>query len=293
MPSLLKDARSRGYAVGYFESWNLESLKAVICAAEEAGSPVIIGFNGGMLVNSRRVLEPENLEFYGAMGRIAARNAKVPVALILNEIDTLPLVVDGIQHGFNAIMFENRSDRDSSLTRSVVELAHATGVAVELNVGQLPSADQGGLRKRDKVNARTRPEMARRFVGNTGVDALGVSVGNVEVLMKGKATMDFRLLEKIHKATDVFLTLHGGSGIADGDVRRLIACGVSKMNLGAALNRAFLSGMEKVWKTVSSKVSPKYGIGSGLREDLLAAGEIAMKELVQHKMSVYGSAGRV
>lgn len=291
MSSLLRDARSGGYAVGYFESWNFESLKAVVKAAEEAKSPVIIGFNGGMLTNRKRVLEPENLEYYGRMGQTAGSSATVPVALILNEIDTLSLAVGGIKFGFNAIMFETHSE-NIKLTQQVVEMAHAAGAGVESNVGQLPSADQGGHRKRGETNTMTRPEDATRFVAETGVDALGVSIGNVEVLMDGKATMDFKLLEKIHQTVDVPLTLHGGSGIADEDVKRLVECGVSKMNLGAALNQAFLDGMNATRKSNTHYVSPKYLIGSGLKEDILAGGEIAVKELVKRKMAVYGSAGR-
>lgn len=146
MTDLLEDAKKRKYAVGYFESWNLESLEAVIDAAEEIDSPVIIGFNGGILTSPERILKPENLEYFAAVGRIATRKASVPVALILNEISNFQTAVSGIKFGFNAVMFENDSEdfeESVSLTKKVVEVAHAAGVSVESRVGQLPKADKG------------------------------------------------------------------------------------------------------------------------------------------------------
>ena len=292
---LLQDARSGGHAIGYFESWNLESLKAVINAAEEANSPVVIGFNGGILADANRILKPENLEYYGVMGRIAAENAGVPAALILNEIHDFHNVDAGIRCGFNAVMFEGKADsldKSISLTKRIVEKAHASGVAVESYVGALPTAEQGGFQQRGRAHPMTAPEDAKRFAGETGVDVLAVSIGNIEGLTEGKAALDFQLLEKIHRAVNVPLTLHGGSGIADEDVGKLVESGVCKINLGAALNQAFLDGMNNVLKSNTQYVSPKVIIGSGLKEDIMAGGEISVKELVKDKMRVYGSAGK-
>ncbi len=295
MKEMLQRAKDEKYAIGYFESWNLESVKAVINAAEEMNSPVIIGFNGGILTNPKRIIRPENLEYYASIGKIAAKNTQVPVALILNEVTDLELVESGIELGFNAVMFECESDdldKDISLTRKIVEIAHGAGVTVESNVGRLPTADKAGLRRERASRFMTTPEDAKKFVEETGIDALGVSIGNVEVLMEGKATMRFDLLEKIHEAVDIPITLHGGSGIADEDVKRLVELGLCKMNIGAALNKAFLDGMEKVKKSNTQYVSPKYRIGSGLKQDIVAGGEIAMRELVKYKMKIYGSAGK-
>lgn len=91
MPNLLAEAEKGGYALGYFEAWNLESLEAVMDAAEESRSPVILGFGGGFLENPHRVDLP-HLELYAALGLAAARTITVPVCLLLNEIlPRLPL----------------------------------------------------------------------------------------------------------------------------------------------------------------------------------------------------------
>ena len=289
MTDLLEDAKKRKYAVGYFESWNLESLGAVIDAAEEMRSPVIIGFNGGILTNPERVLKPEDLEYFAAIGQIAAQKASVPVALILNEISSFQTAVKGIKFGFNAVMFESNLEdfeKSVSLTKKIVEVAHATGVSVESNVGQLPMADKGTGSRKETRGILTNPQEAERFVRETKVDALGISIGNVEVLIEGKAVMDFELLEKINKVVDASLVLHGGSGIADDDIGRVVELGVCKINLGARLNQTFFEGMKKVLDSTKGYVSPKYLLGSGTEEDIFAGGKLAMKELVKRKMGL-------
>ena len=290
---LLKDAKKRKYALGYFESWDLASLKAVINAAEEENSPVVVGFNGGILTVPDRILKPEDFEYYGAMGRLAAEKATVPVSLILNEIDNLEHVQEGIKCGFNTVMFECESDDLDEIipmTSKAVEMAHAKGVCIESNLGQLPIADSTAPHGQSNGSLTT-PQGAKLFIEKTNVDVLGVSIGNVEVLTDGKATMNFDLLKQISDTIDVPITLHGGSGIADDDIEHLIACGLCKMNLGAVLNQAFLDALRKTLN-IKHNMSPKYTIGSGLKEDILAAGEIAMKEVVQKKMRVYGSTGK-
>ncbi len=295
MTDLMLEAREGKYAVGYFESWDLQSLKAVVSAAEEESSPVIIGFNGGVLKNADRVLKPDNLLYYAAIGRIAAEITPVPVSFILNEVPVLAHALQGIDLGFNAVMFEPESediDKNIAMFGRLVAKAHLKGVSVEANFGQLPTADQYDLRQRTGSHSLTDPESAKRFVEATGIDLLGVSIGNVEVLMDGKVSLDFELFERIHRVVDIPLTLHGGSGIADEDINELIKRGLCKMNLGTALNQAFLDGMDSVQKSGSQNISPKYRIGSGLKEDILAGGEISMKELVRYKMKVYGSSGK-
>lgn len=293
--TMLAAALKGRYAVGYFESWNLESTKAVMAAAEEMRSPVIIGFNAGILADRRRVLPPENLEYLAAIGKIGARNATVPVALILNEIPAFGIAIQGIRLGFNTLMYEDATkDIEESIrrTRQVVEAAHAVGVAVESKVGHMPVARNGSHPSPRGTCAMTDPQEASRFVRETGVDALGVSVGNIEVLMKGKARMNLDQLSRIRDAVRIPLVLHGGSGIPDEQVGALVARGVCKMNLGAALNVAFLNGMKRLLRRSGEYVSPKEILGSGLKVDLLAGGRLAMKELVRKKMVVYGSANK-
>lgn len=295
MIELLEDAKKRKYAVGYFESWNLESLGAVVEAAEEMRSPVIIGFNGGIITSPERLLKPEDLECFAAIGQMVAQKTFVPVALILNEISSLHTAINGIKFGFNAVMFESNSEdfaENILLAKKIVEIAHAAGVSVESRVGQLPKADKGTLPQKETRDFLTNPQEAERFVRETRVDALGISIGNVEILIEDNAVINFELLEKINKVVNIPLVLHGGSSITDDNVRRVIELGVCKINFGVKLNQAFLEGMKEVLYSTKEYVSPKYLLGSGLKEDVLARGKLAMKELVKRKMEVYGSAGK-
>jgi fructose/tagatose bisphosphate aldolase len=294
--ALLRAAAAGAYAVGYFESWSLESTRAVIHAAEGQASPVVIGFNGGILSDPKRVLGPVDQAVYLALWRRFAEQASVPVSVLVNEIPTLDMAQEAIALGANCLMVESdSSDLDDAIShvRSVVEAAHAAGVAVEANVGNLPSAASGVQQRTGFAGSLTRIDDARRFVGETGVDALGVSVGNVEVQREATAQLNLGLLEEIHRAVPLPLVLHGGSGIPDGIVPELVARGVCKINLGAALNTAFLSGMNSRLGSMPSGLSPKFTVGSGWEPDCLAAGELEMEKLVARKMAVYGSTGRV
>src|SRR5205809_7367722 len=123
MDRLLADARRGGYAVCYCESWNLESLQAVVEGAEELQSPVIVGFNGGFLMHPSRS-KPEDLSFYTGMA-LAVRKARVPVSLILNESDDFSQIAAGIELGFNAVMVESHHlgfDEYKTLVKRVVAL---------------------------------------------------------------------------------------------------------------------------------------------------------------------------
>src|SRR5690242_908908 len=171
MKQLLADARAGGYALCYCESWNLESLQAVVAAAEEIRAPSIAGFNGGFLGRACRS-KPERLAFYSGMAG-ALRESSAPVSLILNETDDLGQIKEGIDQGFNAVMVENNAlapDAYQRLVKEVVRLAHAKGVAVEAQVGHLPN----GWDASHGTGEITEPAEARRFVAETGVDALGV-----------------------------------------------------------------------------------------------------------------------
>ncbi len=166
MTRLLSDALRGGYAVCYCESWNLESLAGVLDAAEEARSPVIVGFNGGFLAHPQRA-KPENVAYYAGMGLVLAE-AAAPAAFLLNETDDFCQISRGIRMGFNAVMVENERlgpDEYRRLVEKVVEMAHGAGAAVEAAVGHLPDASGAGHAQ----THLTDPAAARAFVEATGV----------------------------------------------------------------------------------------------------------------------------
>ena len=104
MKRLMDHALSNKYAVGYFEAWNMDSILAVVDAAERTNSPVIIGF-GGQFIGSRKRAVKENIYHYGSLGKSIAENTKVPVALLLNEAHEIRMLINGLKAGFNAVMY--------------------------------------------------------------------------------------------------------------------------------------------------------------------------------------------
>jgi len=289
MNELLAGAQAGGYAVCYCESWNLESLQAVIEAAEELRSPVVAGFNGGFLMCSQRP-RPERLVFYGCLAA-AVRASSVPIAYLLNESDDLAQIQEGIRAGFNSVMVEN--DRlgpkeYQQRVKEVVEMAHANHVSVEAQVGHLPN----GWDISNGCGEVTDSGRARAFVQDTGIDALGVSIGNVHVLTRGKAKINLESLKKIHDAVDIPLVVHGGTGFPAEYAGEAIALGVAKFNFGTNLKQAYLAAVRKALGAYAEPMNPHHFLGMGGESDIMDAGRHAVKEKVKELILAYGYAGR-
>ena len=284
---ILKDALRGRYAVGYFEAWNQESLEAVLAAAEETVSPVILGF-GGMMAEPEW-FNKQGLEYFAALGRVAAKKAKVPVCLILNEVDTLEQCVRGIDLGFNVVMMDTSAlpfKDNVEATKKLVDIAHPKGVGVEAELGQLPTGSK------TEVSSLTDPEEAVRFVRETGIDALAVSIGNVHLLTEGKAQIDFERLRRIREMTEVPLVIHGGTGFPENAVRRVIELGVCKFNIGTILKQSFLNGLKRGIAKTSEASNVQYTIGSRKNEDIQSEAVMEMVEVVKRYMKLYGCVGK-
>ncbi len=296
MKKMLVKAQKERYAVGYFESWNLESLQAIINAAEEVCSSVIVGFSGRFLAEPGRLM-PEKIEYYASMGKVFGENTSVPTALILNEASDFAWIEKAIELGFTAVMFEDESlsaVKEVNFIKKAVKIAHSKGVSVEAQLGILPVAEKRGVTEEiAKDISLTDPEKAAQFVKETGIDALSISVGNIHSLTKGKAEIDFDRLKHIREVVDIPLVLHGGTGLADDTARRAIKLGICKINIGALLKQTFIKGIKKKLGTYFNGYSdPHEFLGSGKERDILMAGALEMRDVIKEKMKVYGSSGR-
>ena len=278
LQKLLADARKGGYALGYFESWNLESFQAVMQAAEEERAPVIAGFNGGFLCHQGR-RAPESLAFYAGL-RLALERSAVSVGFLFNESGDLQQIKQAMDLGFNAIMPESENmepDRYLRLVQDVVKIAHPKGIAVEAQVGRLPhGADGAGANGRP-----TDPNEASRFVRETNIDALAVAAGNVHILTEGKAGVDFDVLRRIRDRVDIPLVLHGGTGIELDQAGRMIELGVVKFNFGTILKQAYLQAVRDKLAAYRAPMSPHPFLGMGGEQDIMVAGRDAVKETVK------------
>lgn len=288
LSNLLKGAQSAGHAVGYFESWDTYSLEAVLEAAEEERSPVVLGF-GGMMMD-QAWLDRFGIEPLGAYGRVIVERAKVPVAFLLNEVWELDHARRGILSGFNAVMLNTCHlpyERNVELTREVVKFAHPNSVEVEAELGCLPDFGEG------EKGTLTDPEQAREFVETTGVDCLAVSIGNVHMQIEGKATLDLTRLRALREKVDIPLVLHGGSGLPDEAVREATHLGVALFHVGTVMKKACLESARSRLN-IAAGLEPNYQeiVGSRKPSDFLLSGKRAVKAVVKQAMRLYGSSGK-
>jgi fructose-bisphosphate aldolase class II len=291
MNKMMDDALREGYGLGYFEAWDSYSMEAVLEAAEEEQSPVMLGF-GGMMADTAW-LDNGGVELLGAVGTAMARRSRVPVCLLLNEAQTHDQVIKGIDSGFNAVMLDTSAwdwqeaiEAVSALTR----IAHAQGVTVEAELGRLPDATADGI---DSTCAHlTDPDQVAEFVAATGVDCIAVSIGNVHLLTAHDAAVDMSLLETLHQRVPVPLVIHGGTSFPAEAVPQAIRNGVAKFNVGTVLKDAFLRGVMDSLNANYGRMSVHDLLGSHKGTDFQTAGKAAMKEKVKERMRLYGSSGR-
>jgi ketose-bisphosphate aldolase len=289
--SLFADAMRGNYAIGYFESWNIESLQGTIEAAEMTRSPVIIGFNGEFLTHADRI-SIENLDLWGALGKAAAEASAVPCGLIFNECSDDHALRWASTAGFNLVMLADPQAEYCDYmdrARTLAAYAHPLGVAVEAELGELPSGlpeDQG----HQHASSKTDPETAAAFVRATGVDVLSVSVGNVHILMNGERPLDFDLLAEIHEKTGIPLGLHGGTGIPMKDLQEAGRHGVVKVNFGTYLKQSYLAAVRAALG--SAEVNPHKLLGMGGEEDVMSIGRMAVRDAVLERIEALGCCGR-
>lgn len=289
MRKLLNHALANKYAVGYFEAWNMESLLAVVDAAEQTNSPVIVGF-GGQFVGSKKRKVRENIFHYGYLGKATAEHCKVPVALLLNEAHEVAMLMDGLKSGFNAIMLEANGmpfNDFIEINKYLVKTAHYFGADVEAEVGKLPDSDISN----NTINGgkKTDVDEATYFVRETEVDALAVAVGNVHLLENKKAALDFELITTLRKKIPVPLVLHGGTGIDPDDMKEAIRLGMCKVNIGTALKRAYLDYVQSYLTDHNVKqMDPHNVMGRGGDEDMLCGAREAITDVVLGFMKTLG-----
>lgn len=286
---MMARARAGDYAVGYFESWSIDSLYGVIDAAEAMRSPVIIGFNGEFLSHPGRVVR-EKLSLYGALGRAAAEAARVPCGFIFNECAQDDWTREAIGAGFNLVMPADAAAEPADYIRRVAEitaLAHARGVAVEAEIGELPFGSPGDT---SHGSAPTGAAEAVAFVAATGIDLLAVSVGNIHVALSGQFDLDLDRLGEIAATVPIPLVLHGGSGIASEALKAAIRLGVTKVNYGTYIKQRYLAAIRGAICT--EERDPHVLLGMGSERDLLVVGRNAVREAVLQRLHLLGSAGK-
>jgi fructose/tagatose bisphosphate aldolase len=289
---LMRAAARGGYAVGYFESWNLESLLAVADAAEQMRSPVLLGFSGIYLPHPRRRTR-ESLEDYSFARQVAA-HMTVPTCLVFNESPHLDWVHQAIDLGYGLVMYTDESVAREVLTQRVIELArraHQHSVAVEGELEALVGVG-GGLEETPGEFHFTDPAQARTFAAETNIDALAVNVGQVHLHGRASVRLDLERLRALRLAVDVPLVLHGATSVDPNDLRAAIQIGVQKINVGSALKRVYFENLRNACSAIQNRYNPYEVVGSGLETDVLTTARLALQAHVAEWMELFGSAGQ-
>jgi ketose-bisphosphate aldolase len=290
---LMCEAEKGNYAVGYFESWNLESLQAVADAAESMRSPVILGFSGIYLPHPARTRR-ENLKVYAALGLETCRSLSVPSCLLFNESPDFEWVTEAIELGFGLVMYTDEEvsvEEQVERVRAIVERAHRKGVAVEGELMPLPGVG-GELSAAPELNCLDDPEVARSFVERTQVDAFAVNLGQAHVHGRTMIQLNLARLRELREKITVPLVLHGATSVSQSDLKDAIQLGVRKINVGSVLKRSFFEAMRSACSSISEGYNPYEVVGSGLEKDVLTHARIALQKKVEELMNLFGSALR-
>ncbi len=276
---LLLDALAQRYAIGGFNVQNLEMVQAVAEAAQEERSPLIIQFNPA---NVRHV----GMRYAAALAEAAAHQVSVPVVLHLDHGVDYAQTVQALRAGFTSMMYDGTPftlEENITVTRDVCLMAHAAGVAVEGEIGQMGGQEEGVFTA-EGAGTMSDPDEAARYVTETGVDSLAVAVGNVHGMQTAAAQLDLERITRIRALVGVPLVIHGGSGVPEDAVREAIGRGVCKFNVATQLNQGFMDGMLTTAQAFPNETNPRAA---------LAAAREQVKEAARVKMRLYGSNGRV
>jgi fructose-bisphosphate aldolase class II len=271
---VVQRATSGGYAVGAFNMHNEETTEALVRAAEQAKAPVFLQVG-------RAIVPHMGLRKAYEMTKRIAEESDADYVIHLDH-GPWEEVFEAIKLGFTSIMYDGAHlpfEENIRTTRKVVEVAHSFGIPVEAELGKIPDADE----QVDWSSYYTDVAEAERFVAETGVDFLAISVGIVHgVPLAEPQPLDIQRIKEIKAVTGIPLVLHGASGIPESEVRAAMAAGVHKFNADTDLRHAFRSGIEAVWAQ-----------GDRQLEEAMAVGRERMISATVEKMRLYGCAGQV
>ena len=273
---LLEAAQKQSYAIGAFNLYNLEGVKAVVNAAEADNSPAIIQILPNILEYGGVPLVKLFLE--------AADLARVPMSVHLDHCDDPIIIKTALEAGVQSVLADGSKfslQENLAFTREMTILAHAKGATVEAEIGRI-SGTEDGMTVAEKEAKMTDPYQATRFVAESGVDFLAVTIGNVHGQYFSEPKLDFDRLTKIRQRLDIPLVLHGASGLPAMMIQQSIELGVSKFNVNTEVRQKYLQFWREYGRTNS-------------QTDLLHCQKSAtgaMQEVVAQKIRLFGSAGK-
>ncbi|WP_423732369.1 class II fructose-bisphosphate aldolase [Hafnia paralvei] len=273
-PNLLQVAKDRHFkAVGSFNLHCLEMLPAYFKAAKATNSPLMIQISTGtaeylgyrLLVDSIRSL---------------SESEQIPTCLHLDHCSDIESIKTAIDAGFSSVMYDgSHLDMAENIenTRKVIDIARPRNISVEAELGAIGGSEDGKAVAMEDI-CFTTTEDAKRFVDETGVDMLAVSVGTVHGLYTGKAQIQHQRLAEISEVTKTPLVLHGGTGVSDEDMRRAVAGGIDKVNVGTEMNVQWVGHCKETFE--------KGKVNDSVRKFLIPANDAVAAVLIE-KISLF------
>lgn len=279
LKEILELAEKKKIAVGAFNAANLESLRAIIDAAEELALPVILQF--------AQCHEPwVPLALIGPVMVDAAKKASVPVCVHLDHGETLEYLEEALKLGFTGIMYDGSTlpyEENLENTGKAVAMAKAAGASVEAELGSMGKRESGtGEESGEKDNTKiyTNPQKAKEFVLSSGIDALACSFGTTHGIYLSEPKVNFSIVEEVRALTGgIPVVMHGGSGIGKEDFQRAIRAGVRKINYFTYMDKAGGGAAEDYLQHLQRE--PRFF------SSISAAARTAMQENVKSAMKIF------
>ncbi len=281
----LEKARREKFAIGAFNVGNLETLKAIVQAAANKKSAVIIESSPG----ETKWMEADNIV---DLARNYSEEYKVPVLINLDHGENLESCLNAVVAGYDLIHFDGSKlalKENIGIAQKVVEAAHAKGLTVEGEMDHIAGSSEfhpGSATSEVVKKNMTDPEKAAQFVSKTGIDILAAFFGNVHgVFESGGENLQFSILEKLTTLLpNTFFSLHGGSGISDDQVQAAIGLGVVKVNVNTEIRQAFRHTLETALDQNPDEIA-MYKLEQPIIDEI--------QKIVEHKIDVFGSLGKV
>ena len=281
---IITKAEKGGYAIGAFNTQNLEITLAIARAAVKQKAPVIIQI-------SEKTISYAGLKPITHIIQTIAKNNtdKVPIALHLDHGKSFLVVSQCIEVGFSSVHIDGSLlpyDENMALTKEAVAYAHKRNVWVQGELGTILGKE--GLLKKIKKQIKpesymTDPDKAKEFAKETKVDTFAMSIGNMHGMFVGDENLDLDRLKEINKKVKQPLVLHGGSGISSRDIKKAIKNGVRIINVDTELRVAFIKAVHKVLHHDKDMVDPR---------KMLTPAMDAVQKVVEEKIKLFGSSNK-
>ena len=279
----IQTAHREGWAVAAFNANTMEQMQSIVLAAQAENAPVIIQVSHRALQYVGSGSEMRGLQYMAALGKVAAAAVDVPVSLHLDHANENE-VLQAIALGFTSVMFDGDYlpfDENVAVTKRLCDDAHAVGVCMEAEIGEVPKPD-GADYDPDEIDLTT-PDDAETFVNATGVDLLAIALGSVHGLKDKSVSLDLDRLQAIRERVNTPLVLHGSSGVNNEDITQGIRFGLAKINIATQLSKAFTGAVRDVLTADGELVDPRKYLGPG---------RDAQVEVVRERLRFVGAAGK-